>query len=182
MRSGLSRMLTHPVRHRLLFEYQGEPTCPSDVARRMNAPLNVVSYHTAVLVRYGLLELVGTAQRRGGTAHFYRSTTGQSLEGDEWDSTPLSLRRALMRGLLAATTDRARRALLDGGFDGVHAHLSRIPLLLDDAGVVDVATILRRGVDEIIAVQEACDRRRPEALRSYEVVLMGSEGPHDLTP
>jgi DNA-binding transcriptional ArsR family regulator len=173
-------MLAHPLRIRLLFEYQGDPTCPSDVARRMGEPLNLVSYHTTVLSRHGLIERVGTEKRRGGTAHFYRSTTAQSLEGDEWLATPLPLRRALMRGLLAATTERARGALLEGGFDEVHAHLSSVPLVLDDAGVRRVAAILRRALDEIIGAQEASDRRAPATRRTYEVVLMGFESTHEL--
>src|SRR3954453_3614820 len=96
MSDRLARVLAHPLRDRVLFEYQGAPAAPSEVAGRLGRPLNLVSYHTGVLVRLGCLELVRTERRRGGLTRVYRSTVGQILDPGAWIALPLPLRRALV--------------------------------------------------------------------------------------
>src|SRR5262245_55677502 len=112
-----SLLLAHALRDRLLFAYQFGPASPSDLARRTGEPLNLVSYHTRVLLRHGWLELVRTEQRRGGTASVYRATAPGFIEDDEWRRLPLQRRRALIRSLIAVASEEARRAARAGGFD-----------------------------------------------------------------
>jgi DNA-binding transcriptional ArsR family regulator len=75
----MGRLLAHPLRDRLLFEYQGDPTSPSKVARRLGESVSLVSYHTDVLARNGCLELVRTERRRGAIEHFYRAIVAQDI-------------------------------------------------------------------------------------------------------
>jgi hypothetical protein len=175
----LARVLKNPLRNRLLFEYGIEPTSPSRVARRLGASLNLVSYHTGVLRRKAYLELVRTERRRGATEHFYRSRVGPELEDEEWAAIPLALRRALISGTLGAAADDARRAALDGGFDGARAHLSRSLLRLDNAGADAVAHVLRAAVADIARIAAAT--REPDA-RAYELVILNFERPTDDAP
>src|SRR5688572_14269955 len=126
------RVLPHPLRDRLLFEYGAREASPSDLARRLELPLNLVSWHTGVLVRSGALELVRTERRRGGTAHLYRAARSSMIADEEWSALPPALRRRLVRELLATVTDGSRDAALAGGFDSDQAHLWRWPLELDD--------------------------------------------------
>jgi DNA-binding transcriptional ArsR family regulator len=168
-----SRLLAHPLRDRLLFEYQGEAISPSEVARRTAEPLNLVSYHTRVLVRHGWLELVRTERRRGGTAHLYRATSPAFIEAGEWEAVPLPLRRALVRGLLTATADESRRAARQGGFGVPHAHVGRWPVQLDEEGTVEVGQLLRRLIDDLARIQAESDARAAPSRLPMEVVLMG---------
>jgi hypothetical protein len=170
----LARVLAHPLRDRLLFEYMGEPVSPSEVARRVGRPLNLVSYHTGVLLRHGCLELACTERRRGGTAHLYRSTVAQVIESGDWLEIPAHVRRALVRGLLATITDESHRAALDGGFDAAHVHLVRWPVSLDAEGAIAAERVLRGVIDELARIQDASDLRGGAA-RRHHVVLMGFE-------
>jgi hypothetical protein len=160
------------LRDRLLFEYQGEPACPSDVARRVGRPLNVVSYHTRVLADLGFLELVGTRARRGGTAHYYRSAIPQVIDGDAWVEIPVPVRRMMVRGVLATLTAEADAAGRGGGFDSAHAHLSHWPLALDEQAAGEVASLVRRVAAELERVQADADRRAGAPRQPFVVALM----------
>jgi DNA-binding transcriptional ArsR family regulator len=173
-----SHLLAHPLRDRLLFEYQGEAISPSDVARRTGERLNLVSYHTGVLAKAGWLELVCTERRRGGTARLYRATSAAFIEADAWTGVPPPLRRALVRGVLAMTADESRRAVLEGGFDAAYAHVSRWPVDLDEQGVAEVGALLRVLVDDLARIQAESHARGSEPPRwSLEVVLLGYRAP-----
>lgn len=168
MSSEVWELLAHPLRHRLLFEYH-QPSSPSKVARRLAQRVNVVSYHTNVLYRYGWLELVGTGRRRGAIEHFYRSTRPALIEDEDWAAAPAGIRRSIILGTVAITRDQAHAAALDGGFDAATAHLSWSPLDLDELGVAEVAATLREVIDGLQSIA-ASSRGRSGAER-HEVVI-----------
>src|SRR3954463_12997504 len=112
MSDRLAQVLAHPLRDRVLFEYQGKPTSPARVARRLGRPVNLISYHTGVLLEHGCLALVRTERRRGALQHFYRSNIDQIVADDDWEAVPASLRRALVLATLRALDQEAREAVL----------------------------------------------------------------------
>src|SRR5689334_12719729 len=118
MSDRLSQVLAHPLRDRVLFEYQGEPATPAQVARRIGRPVNLISYHTRVLADHGCVVLVRTSRRRGAVEHYYRSAVEPWIADEDWDRVPAPLRRALVRGTLRKLDEEARTAALTGGFDG----------------------------------------------------------------
>jgi hypothetical protein len=166
-----SRLLAHALRDRLLAAYQLGPASPSDLARRTGEPLNLVSYHTGVLVRHGWLELVRTERRRGGTASVYRATAPGFIEDEEWQEIPLQRRRALIRSLVAVASEEARRAARSGGFDAGDAHISRWPVRLDETGRTEAAKLLHKLVEELASIQARSAARAGEQ-RPVEVVLL----------
>ena len=168
----LARMLANPLRARVLAEYQAETTSPSKVAKRLDESLNLVSYHTDVLVRHRCLELVRTARRRGATEHFYRCTVRPIIEDDEWARLPLSARHALTLSYLGIAAYEARQAGLSGGFDGAQAHLSRTLLQVDEAGLVAVSQLLRRTLLELADIEGGCRTRGASGLQPYELVML----------
>jgi len=78
-----ARMVAHPLRQRLIVGYTVEPTSPSRLAAALGERVNVVSYHTGVLLRAACIELVRTERRRGATEHFYRATAPGVIEDHE---------------------------------------------------------------------------------------------------
>src|SRR5688572_11778110 len=113
MSDDVARLLAHPLRQRLLFEYD-QPTSPSKAADRLQEPVNVVSYHTNVLRKYGWIELVRTERRRGATEHFYRSTGPPDIEDADWARLSLRTRHAVVLGTLSATAGEAKAAAFRG--------------------------------------------------------------------
>jgi hypothetical protein len=151
----LVQVLAHPLRDRVLFEYQGEPTSPARVARRLGRPVNLISYHTRMLVRHGCLTLVRTERRRGALEHFYRSTVPTWVTDDEWAGAPEPLRRALVRGTLRRLEEEAREAAVSGGFDGRDAVVVRSLFRLDDEGIAAVSDVLQHAYHEVERIAEA---------------------------
>jgi hypothetical protein len=170
MSDDVARLLAHPLRQRLLFEYE-TPSSPSKAARRLQQPVNVVSYHTGVLHRRGWLELVRTRRRRGAVEHFYRSTGPRVIEDADWGKLPLRVRHAIVLATLSGTAAEARTAALSGGFDGDAAHLSRCLLDLDERGLAEVAATLRDAIDRVERIAADARHRDPAACDRHELVV-----------
>ena len=70
---SLGRAFGHPARARILIACAeaGDVRRPVTLARELELPLGVVSYHVRTLARLGLLILRSTAQVRGAVAHDY---------------------------------------------------------------------------------------------------------------
>jgi hypothetical protein len=174
-------VLPHWLRGRILLEYEAEPACPSDVARRLGRPVNLVSYHTGVLARQGCVELVRTERRRGALTRYYRAT-GLQLVGDEdWARLPAGERRSLVLEALDHIAAEARQGALAGGFDGANAHLTRWLVALDAAGEHAVDAVLLRAAGEIAAIA-AASRARPGPRRVHELALLAFAAPAGISP
>jgi DNA-binding transcriptional ArsR family regulator len=70
--SQIARALAHPLRIGLLRAIREERRLsPSAYAQQTGEPLGNVSYHVRALESAGVVEIVGTANRRGALEHFY---------------------------------------------------------------------------------------------------------------
>ncbi|MDA0184370.1 winged helix-turn-helix domain-containing protein [Solirubrobacter phytolaccae] len=167
------RVHTNWLRDRLLAEYASGEASPSDIARRIGRPLNLVSYHTKVLLDHGFVELVRTESRRGGIAHIYRASGTPVIDDAAWADVSPQVRRMLVRGVLNAVSDDSREAALAGGFDAATAHISRWPVRLDSEARRDVALLLRRVFYELEAIQAAVNERADPARRRVDVAIFG---------
>lgn len=168
----LARALAHPLRHRLLFEYAERVTSPSRVAAGLGERLNLVSYHTRVLLDAGLLELVRTERRRGAREHFYRATAIGEIEDAEWGRLPLGQRRAIARRALEQFWHDAGDALPRGGMDDPATHLSRTLCTLDELGRADVAGLLRRTLEAVGRIEGESRERASGDARRWELVVL----------
>jgi hypothetical protein len=169
--TDLARALSHPLRHRLLLEFHRGATSPSRAARRLDEPLNLVSYHTQVLLSRRCIELVDSRRARGAVEHFYRATIEPFLEDDEWLALPPGLRRALTQSTLSMIWRELRHAAMTGGFDGAGTHLSRVPLELDDEARDELNGRLRALIDDAGRIQAESSARSGPTSRVELVVL-----------
>src|SRR4051812_38888029 len=170
--NDVGKLLRHPLRQRLLFEYSQNVTSPSDVAEALGAKLNVVSYHTAVLHRAGGIELVRTERRRGARAHFYRAVLTSEIADTVWEELPVRLRRALVRLTMDASWRDAGDALPRGGMDPAAAHVSRSFFTLDSEGRTALATLLRATIAGAVEIERASRDRNTADEVPYELVVM----------
>jgi DNA-binding transcriptional ArsR family regulator len=127
----IAKAFAHPLRVRILSVLNERVASPNLLSKELDESLNLVSYHVRVLEKYGCIELVETKPRRGATEHFYRATKRQLLSDPEW---------ARFEGL----EDR---------------HLSRTPMVLDDRGWKDVATLLTETVEQLAEIQALALKR-----------------------
>jgi hypothetical protein len=174
----VARALGHPLRLRIFFEYHRATTSPSRVARRLDQRLNLVSYHTRQLARLGCIEEARWEQRRGVIERFYRAAVSPVIEDADWRRLPLKLRRRLTRSTISLIAADASRSALHGGFDGEQAHVSRLPLRVDEQGAAELAIVLRRLLADAARI-EADSAARTGDGASRELVVLCFE---DLAP
>jgi hypothetical protein len=172
---GLGKLLRHPLRQHLLFKYAESVTSPSDVADALEEKLNLVSYHTNVLLRAGCLELVRTERRRGAREHFYRAVLTSEIHDADWEQLPVRLRRALARLTIDATFREVGDALPRGGMDGASAHVSRSFLMLDREGRDALASLLRATIADAFAIERASRDRGADDEVPFELIVMSFE-------
>lgn len=78
------KAVAHPLRLAVLAEFSGGRESPQEVfivLNRFDPQLNLslVSYHTGILKRQGLIREVDTRKVRGATKHIYRVTQQGSM-------------------------------------------------------------------------------------------------------
>jgi hypothetical protein len=170
---AVAHVIRHPLRQKLIFEYATAVTSPSAVAKTLGERLNLVSYHTNVLVAAGFLELVRIERRRGAHEHFYRATLPRSeIDDAGWERIPLKLRRSLVRLTVDTAWREARDALPRGGLDDADAHLSRSLVRLDAAGRREVATALRDTMRLVSDIERRSIERSADDAVYAELVMM----------
>lgn len=148
----LVHALAHPLRVRILEILSDQVASPNLLAGQLETGLTDVAYHTRALERYGCLELVDTAQRRGATEHFYKATPGAFVGGPHWRKVP----RAVLGGVSAATLqtflDKAAAALEAGTLDSRDDTVFRwMPLLIDQEGWDEVVEIMEEATNRVLA-------------------------------
>jgi DNA-binding transcriptional ArsR family regulator len=175
-RPDVVRVFRNMTRQLLLGEYAGREASPSKLAEKLGVPLNLVAYHTNVLVEAGFVELVGTRRVRGAVEHTYRTVEDRHITDEEWAALPPKVRRMLSRLLVGALSRDAHRALDAGGLDGGSTHLSRSFLLLDDEGRRELSALLRSTLD-VVGRIEADSRDRAGQLEPVQLQLLAFDAP-----
>jgi hypothetical protein len=168
----LANLIKHPLRQHLLFRYIDEVTSPSRIAAEWETPLNVVSYHTQVMLKAGAVELVRKARRRGTYEHFYRAVLPWDIEDVDWITIPVKLRRVLSRTVIDGGVRDAADALAAGGMDGASTHVSRSYFVLDEQGRRELASVLRAALVRANTIDEDCRARGAAEATPHEVVIM----------
>jgi hypothetical protein len=172
---ALGKLLRHPLRQHVLFKYVESVTSPRDVADALGARLNLVSYHTQVLLDAGCLELARTERRRGARQHLYRAVLTGEIQDADWERLPTRVRRALVRLTIDVGFREAGDALPRGGMDGRETHVTRIYLTLDEEGRVALASLLQATVASAFEIDQASRRRSATGKAQCELIVMSFE-------
>jgi DNA-binding transcriptional ArsR family regulator len=153
----LAKALAHPTRRRILQITGERVASPREIAAELGLSIGQVSHHVRWLAARGYLELVDTAPRRGAVEHFYRASARPELGAQVVRDIARSALDAIEADALAAP--------------GVHA--SRTPLTLDEQGRREVADLLPRVIDEVLAIQaHSQERLGDEPGRASELAVL----------
>jgi DNA-binding transcriptional ArsR family regulator len=160
----LVRSLAHPLRIQILELLTDHVASPNALAQALDTGLSDVAYHTRALDRYGALELVDTAQRRGATEHFYKATPGAFVGGPPWRKVPKSVRGGISAATLQTFLDKAIAALEAGTLDGREDTIFRwMPLFLDEQGWKEVVAIMEEATKLMLAAHVRSQDRLSES-------------------
>ncbi|MEZ5077745.1 MAG: winged helix-turn-helix domain-containing protein [Solirubrobacterales bacterium] len=156
----VAKAFAHPLRVQILIILNERVASPNQLAQELDQSLNLVAYHVRVLEKYDCIELVDTKQRRGATEHFYRATRRQFLSDSEWARMPESLRPGLAGAMLKSVFEDIETAASSGSLDELDdIHLSRTPMVVDQQGWSDVASLLSETLDRVLEIQAESSAR-----------------------
>lgn len=159
----VAKAFAHPLRVQILIILNERVASPNLLAQELDQSLNLVAYHVRVLEKYDCIELVDTKQRRGATEHFYRATRRQFLTDAEWARMPESLRPGLSGAMLKSVFEDLDEAMKTGTLDEIaDRHLSRTPMVVDQKGWSDVASLLSDTLDRLLEIQTEASARIAE--------------------
>lgn len=168
------KALSHPLRYRLLARLNAGVASPAEMARELGVPIGRVSHHVRTLARIGAIELVRTRPRRGAIEHFYRAVVPAWFTDEDWARVPASVRDAIGRqNVEQVLTDVARAA--PDGFRHPSAHLSFLPLELDERAMHEMSALLTETLERAAAIEAASVERAAEAKTGTQLVLLHFE-------
>jgi len=149
----LAKALAHPLRVRILSSLHKGISSPNQLAQELGEPLGNVSYHVKTLLEYDCVELVKTEPRRGAVEHFYRATERAFFSDADWAKIPASARKGIDGVVLEAIGQDATAAMIEGTIDSrIDTHISRTPLILDDAGWEDLSKLLKETLEQALKI------------------------------
>ena len=96
-----------------------------------------------------------TEPRRGAVEHFYRATERAFFSDADWAKIPASARKGIDGVILEAIGQDATAAMLEGTIDSrTDTHISRTPLVLDDAGWKELSKLLSETLEQSMKICE----------------------------
>jgi hypothetical protein len=160
----LVRALAHPLRIQILEVLTERVASPNLIAAELNTGVSHVAYHTRALDRYGCIELVETAQRRGATEHYYKAKPHAFIGDRAWRKVPRAVRSGITAASLQTFMDKAVSALETGAIDDREdTTFSWMPVHLDEKGWREVTEILTEATERVLAAQTAADQRAADS-------------------
>lgn len=182
----LAKALAHPLRVRILSSLSKGISSPNQLAQELDEPLGNVSYHVKTLLEYDCVELVKTEPRRGAVEHFYRATERAFFSAKDWAKIPASARKGINGVILESIGQDAAAAMVSNTIESrSDSHISRTPMVLDETGWDQLATLLADTLSRALEIQEEAAGRLAEekaesipstlAILSFETAGAGSK-------
>jgi hypothetical protein len=167
--------VAHPLRIKILEALTDHVASPNAVAEKLDANLTGVAYHTRALDKFGALELVDTARRRGAIEHFYKATPRAFVGDPSWRKVPPSLLGGVSAATLQTFLDKAIAALEAGTLDGRDDTVFRwMPLSLDEEGWKEVVAIMEEATKLMLAAHlRSQDRLNESGERAAVSTVVG---------
>jgi DNA-binding transcriptional ArsR family regulator len=150
----LIKALAHPLRADILAVLNERVASPNELAKGFGEGLSQVSYHVKVLHECECIELVKTEPRRGAVEHYYRATARAFFSDGDWEQLPEVARSGLSAALVRGAVQDAMAALQEGTFEArSDRHVSWTPLIVDEEGWKDLATLLAETLEGVMDIQ-----------------------------
>jgi DNA-binding transcriptional ArsR family regulator len=150
----MAKALSHPIRMQILTILHKRVASPNQIAQELGEGLSQVSYHVKVLREFDCIELVDTKPRRGAVEHFYRATARSFLSDEEFRSLSDDAQQDISLVSVQMIIQDVMEALEAGTFNSREdRHFSRTPLILDEQGWKDIASLLAETLDRVLEIQ-----------------------------
>lgn len=128
-----------------------------EICKELGASANRVRHEIKVLLSLSppLVEQVFERPVRGTVEKFFRATAEPYLNPSEWPGVPDAIKGGMRGTLLNMIVEDAVAGVSGGTYDSLEdAHMSWIPMILDEQGWEEIAAILFRTMQEAIKVKK----------------------------
>lgn len=160
----LFKALSNPLRYRLMMVLGEREASPKELAEILGEGFHKTWEHVRLLEDWGLIELVDTDQRRGGTQHFYRARTLPVLDADEWENLPKFARETASAAIVRTSIREITASIAEGIFDEhPHRALLRKPTLVDEQGFRELDEAALEHLTRVTEIEAASAARRIES-------------------
>ncbi len=157
----LASVISHETTVKVLVYLVERAGSPAEIGEALGIPIARASHHAKKLTRLGLVELVEEQELGGVIKHIYRAVVRPIFETEEWSRLSLTERQRYSVWVVRMILADAAHALNAEVFDEYPTrHLSRVPLLVDDEGLDEVAEIQKRALEQIMQVEATSAERR----------------------
>jgi DNA-binding transcriptional ArsR family regulator len=159
----IGSVVAHPLRARCLSILAERTASPVELAHELRKPLSDVSYHIAMLLKAGAVELVGERPARGSIEHFYRALKMPLLDQEETEALTLDERLEFVRIGIQLVAADAIAAIDAKTFNRrPNSWNARLPLVVDEEGWEELNEIYAEAWKRMEEVTLNSSRRRAE--------------------
>jgi DNA-binding transcriptional ArsR family regulator len=156
----LALVISSEITIKVLVALVERAASPKEVASALGLKVPTVSHHVKKLERMRMIELVEEREVRGAVQHIYRAVIRPIVGEEEWETLGLDERQRFSIWIVQMILVDAARSFEAGLFDArINNHLSRTPLVVDEQGVGEVASIQTKALHDIIEVAAAAADR-----------------------
>ncbi len=135
----------------VLAEREASPKVIGDI---LGLKTPTVSHHVKKLVRLGVVELIREEDVGGVMQHTYRAIIRPLVSTEEWDKLSVAERQRFSIWIVQLILADAAKSFQANIFDArSNRHLSRTPIIADDQGLDEVASIQNKALKEVIETQ-----------------------------
>jgi DNA-binding transcriptional ArsR family regulator len=175
--TAMIKAISHPLRVKIIELLDDGDASPNELATQLGEGVTNIAYHVRTLSDLGIIKLVRTAPRRGATEHWYELVARPAIPEALWGNLPAALQDSLLGTTLHEIGRDVERAAASGGFDDEEMHLSRVPMVLDRTGWSQIAEVLQRALDEVLAIEKETTERlkktkNAEAIGARSVIML----------
>jgi|GEM_PF-4725542 len=152
-----------PERALIVAELAESILSPTQLAEATGLSLARVRHHIRQLREEGLIEAVMRKSKRGTVEHFYILVNGLTRDGPELAKLSPEERRRQNGTCLKIIFTEAIRAMVthptERGLTRIDGATVRVPILTDEAGWEELATMHQEFYDQILATRERIEKR-----------------------
>ena len=110
----LAKVLSHPLRAKILGELNKQAMSPSRFAKRFEVSMKSSANQFGVLHRAGCIEIVHEDDRGRGVEHWYRATKKALFDDSAWERLPETIRNKLSARTMGDLLEAIAAAMQEG--------------------------------------------------------------------
>jgi DNA-binding transcriptional ArsR family regulator len=170
---ALHRAMSHPLRFRILMILSEREASPNEIAEELGERLNNVAYHVREMSKAGIIALVGTDKRRGGTIHIYKKVVESLLDTADAEALTSLERQVVSNEIIQKIVSDIAESVAAGKMDSHPARsLLRNLLTVDDEGMRKTGDLSLKFLADLEAVEvESLERLSESGEQGMKITI-----------